>query len=115
MGRFHLFGLFQILKAFKIAITRDNTKVAIVSNKFKNSTTIKFKNGSYIKVLTPKEGKNVRGNRAKLYPRPSEDFMPDWYIDNKILDEALTPFYVERESNNLDGQILYMSSRRKQK
>ena len=57
---------------------------------------------SYIKILSSKE--NARGNRTKLYPRPSEDFMSDWCVDKEMLDEVLTSFCKERENNNIDGQ-----------
>ena len=109
MSRFNFTGLLAVVKALHETATRHDTKAVIISDKVKNDTTIEFKNGSYIKVLSSKE--SARGNRAKLYPRPSEDFMPDWCVDKEILDEVLTPFCKERENNNIDGQILYVSSK----
>ena len=111
MSRFNFTGLFAIVKALHETTTKHDTKAVIVSDRVKNDTTIEFKNGSYIKVLSSKE--SVRGNRAKLYPRPSEDFMPDYGIDKKMLDEVLTPFCKERENNDIDGQLLYVSSNKK--
>ena len=109
MSRFNFTGLLAVAKALHTTTTKDDTKAVIISDKVKNDTTIEFKNGSYIKVLSSKE--SARGNRAKLYPRPSEDFMPDWCVDKGMLDEVLTPFCKERENNNIDGQILYVSSK----
>ena len=37
--------------------------------------------------------------------------MSDWCVDKEMLDEVLTSFCKERENNNIDGQILYMSSK----
>lgn len=109
MSKFNFTGLLAVAKALHETTTKDNIKAVIISDKVKDDTTIEFKNGSYIKVLSSKE--SARGNRAKLYPRPSEDFMLDWCIDKKILDEVLTPFCKERENNDIDGQILYVSSK----
>ena len=86
MSKFNFTRPLAVAKALHEVSTKDDTKVVIISGKVRNDTTIEFKNGSYIKVLTPKE--NARGNRAKLYPRPTEDFMPDWSIDKKVLDEV---------------------------
>ena len=80
-----------VAKALHETTTKDDTKAVIISDKVKDDTTIEFKNGSCIKILTPKE-ESARGNRAQLYPRPSEDFMPDWCVDKEMLDEILTPF-----------------------
>lgn len=110
MSKFNFTGLLAVAKALHEMTTNDDTKVVIISDKVRNDTTIEFKNGSHIKALTPKE-ESARGNRAKLYPRPSENFMPDWSIDKKVLDEVLTPFCKERENNDIDGQILYVSSK----
>ena len=109
MSKFNFTGLLAVVNALHTTTTKDDTKAVIISDKVKNDTTIEFKNGSYIKVLAPK-GECARGNRAKLYPRPSEDFMPDWCIDKEMLDEVLTPFCKERENEDIDGQLLYMSS-----
>lgn len=109
MSRFNFTGLLAVVKALHETTTKHDTKAVIISDKVKNDTTIEFKNGSYIKVLSSKE--SARGNRAKLYPRPSEDFMPDWCVDKEMFDEVLTPFCTERESNNMDGQLLYVSSK----
>ena len=109
MSKFNFTGLLTVVKALHSATTKDDTKTIIISDKVKNDTTIEFKNGSYIKVLSSKE--SARGNRAKSYPRPSEDFMPDWCIDKEILDEVLTHFCKERENNDIDGQILYVSGK----
>ena len=92
------------------AVTKEGIRAIIISDKIENKAVIKFKNGSYIKVLTSRE--SARGNRAKLYPRPTEDFMPEEYIDEKILDEVLAPFCKKRKNNDIDGQILYVSSTR---
>ena len=102
MSKFNFTGLLAVAKALHTTITKDDTKAVIISDKVKNDTTIEFKNGSYIKVLSSKE--SARGNRAKLYPRPSEDFMSDWCVDKEMLDEVLTSFCKERENNNIDGQ-----------
>lgn len=107
MSRFNFTGLLAVAKALHTITTKDDTKAVIISDKVKNDTTIEFKNGSYIKVLSSKA--SARGNRAKLYPRPSEDFMPDWCVDKKMLDEVLAPFCKERE-NNIDGQIWYRTN-----
>lgn len=109
MSRFNFTGLLAVVKALHETTTKHDTKAVIVSDRVKNDTTIEFKNGSYIKVLSSKE--SARGNRAKLYPRPSEDFMPDWCVDKEMLDEVLTPFCKERENNDIDGQLLYVSSK----
>ena len=109
MSKFNFTGLLAVAKALHETTTKDDTKVIIISDKVKNDTTIEFKNGGYVKVLTAKE--DAKGSRAKLYPRPTEDFMPDWSIDKKVLDEVLTPFCKERENNDIDGQILYVSSK----
>ena len=90
MSRFNFTGLLAVVKALYETTTKHDDKAVILSDRVKNDTTIEFKNGSYIKVLASKE--SARGNRAKLYPRPNGDFMPDWCIDKKILDEVLTPF-----------------------
>jgi hypothetical protein len=111
MSKFNFTGLLAVAKALYSATTKDNTKVAMVSDKVKEDTTIQFKNGSYIKVVSSKE--SARGNRAKLYPKPTIDFMPDWCLDKEILDEVLAPFCVEKENNNLDGQLLYVTSNKK--
>lgn len=108
MSKFNFTGLLAVAKALHETTTKHDTKAVIVSHRIKNDTAIEFKNGSYIKVLASKE--NARGNRAKSYPRPSEDFMPDWCVDKEILDEVLTPFCKERENNDIDGQLLYVSS-----
>ena len=63
--KFNFTGLYAIIKALYSTTTKDDTKAVIVSNEVKNDTTIEFKNGSYIKVLTLKEG-CVRGNRSKI-------------------------------------------------
>ena len=55
MSRFNFTGLYAIINALYSTTTKDNTKVVIISDKVKNDTTIEFKNGSYIKVLTPKK------------------------------------------------------------
>lgn len=109
MNRFNFTGLLAVVKALYETTTKDDTKAVIISDKVKDDTTIEFKNGSYIKVLASKE--SARGNRAKLYPRPSEDFMPDWCVDKELLDEALTPFCKERENKDIDEQLLYVSSK----
>lgn len=101
MSKFNFTGLRQVVKALHETTTKHDTKAVIVSDRVKNDTTIEFKNGSYIKVLSLKA--SARGNRAKLYPRPSEDFMPDWCVDKKMLDEVLTPFCKEIENKDIDG------------
>lgn len=108
MSRFNFTGLLAVVNALRTTTTKDDTKAVIISDKVKNDTTIEFKNGSYIKVLSSKE--SARGNRAKLYPRPTEDFMSDWCIEKKMLDEVLAPFCAEKENNAIDGQLLYVSS-----
>ena len=109
MSRFNFTGLPAATKALHTTNTKDDAKAVIISDKVKNDTTIEFKNGSYIKVLSSKE--SARGNRAKLYPRPSEDFMSDWCVDKEMLDEVLTPFCKEKENKDIDGQLLYVSSK----
>lgn len=109
MSRFNFTGLLAVAKALHTTTTQDDTKAVIISDKVKNDTTIEFKNGSYIKVLSSKE--SARGNRAKLYPRPSEDFMPDWCVDKEMIDEVLTPLCKEKENKDIDGQLLYVGSK----
>ena len=92
MSRFNFTGLHATIKALYSTITKDDTKAIIISDKVKNDTTIEFKNGSYIKVLTPKEG-CVRGNRSKIiYPLCNGDGTVDYYFDQEMLDEVLAPF-----------------------
>ena len=109
ISKFNFTGLLAVVKALHETTTKPDTKAVIVSDRVKNDTTIEFKNGSYIKVLSSKE--SARGNRAKLYPRPSEDFMQDWCVDKEMLDEVLTPFCKEKENKDIDGQLLYVSSK----
>lgn len=111
MSRFNFTGLYAIIKALYSTTTKDDTKAVIVTDKVKNDTTIEFKNGSYIKVLTLKEG-CVRGNRSKIiYPLYNREGTVDYHINKEMLDEVLAPFCKERENNDIDGQILYVSSK----
>ncbi len=113
MSRFNFTGLHAIIKALYSTTTKDDTKAIIISDKVKNDTTIEFKNGSYIKVLMPKE-ECARGKRSKIiYPLYNDDGTVDYHFDKEMLDEVLTPFCKERESNDIDGQILYVSSNKK--
>lgn len=111
MSRFNFAGLYEIIKVLYSTTTKDNTKAVIISDKVKNDTIIEFKNGSFIKVLKP--GKNcARGNRSKIiYPLYNSDGTVDYHFDKEMLDEVLTPFCKERENNDIDGQILYVSSK----
>ena len=109
MSKFNFTGMYAIVKALYSTTTKDGTKAVIISDRVKNDTTIELKNGSYIKVLSSKE--SARGNRAKLYLSLTKDFIPDWCIDKEMLDEVLTPFCKEREDKDIDGQILYVSSK----
>ncbi len=111
MSRFNFTGLHAIIKALYSTTTKDDTKAAIISDKVKNDVTIEFKNGSYIKVLTPKKG-CVRGKRSKIiYPLYNGDGTADYHFDKEELDEVLAPFCKERENNDIDGQLLYVSSK----
>ena len=113
MSRFNFTGLYTIIKALHSTTTKDDTKAVIISDKVKNDTTIKFKNGSYIKVLKPRED-CVRGNRSKfIYSLYNGDRTVDYHFDKEMLDEVLTPFCKERENNDIDGQLLYVSSNKK--
>lgn len=103
MSRFNFTGLLAVIKALYETTTKHDKKVVIVSDKLKNDTTIEFKNGSYIKVLTPKQG-YARGNRSKIiYPLYNGDGTVDYCFDKEILDEVLAPFCKERESGDIDG------------
>ena len=111
MSRFNFTELLAVAKVLYSTTTKDSTKAIIVSDKLKNDTTIEFKNGSYIKGLTPKEG-CVRGNRSKIiYPLYDGDGTVDYHFNKEMLDEVLAPFCKERENNNIDGQLLYASSK----
>ena len=105
MSKFNFTGLLAVVKALHETTTKHDTKAVIVSDRIKNDTTIEFKNGSYIKVLSSKE--SARGNRAKLYPRTSEDFMPDWCVDKEILDEVLSSFCKEAKKMSV-RQVLVL-------
>jgi hypothetical protein len=92
MSRFNFTGLLAVVKALYSTATKHDTKAVIVSDRVKNDTTIEFKNGSYIKVLAPKEG-CARGNRSKIiYPLYNNDGTVDYHFDKEELDEVLTPF-----------------------
>ena len=89
MSRFNFTGLLAVVKALYSTATKHDTKAVIVSDRVKNDTTIEFKNGSYIKVLAPKEG-CARGNRSKIiYPLYNNDNTIDYYFNKETLDEVL--------------------------
>ena len=64
MSKFNFTGLFTVIRALYSTLVKDNTGGGIVSKEVSDDVTIKFKNGSYIKVL--KHGESARGNRAKV-------------------------------------------------
>lgn len=102
MSRFNLFGLYQILKACWSAITQDEIKTTLVSEKIKDDTIIHFKNGSSITLL-PEQVKALRGNRAKIFQLYNNNDTADYRFDDETLDEVLVPFCKERENNDIDG------------
>lgn len=57
MNKFNFTGLLAVAKALHETTTKHDTKIVNISNRVKNDTTIEFKNGSYIKVLSSKESK----------------------------------------------------------
>lgn len=55
---------------------------------------------------------SARGNRSKIiYPLYNRDGTIDYLFDKETLDGVLAPFCKERESNDIDDQILYVSSK----
>ena len=59
-----------------------------------------------IDVLLRKENKMIH----KLY---NNDGTVDYHFDKKALNEVLAPFCKERDNNDVDGQLLYVSSNKK--
>lgn len=109
MSRFNFTGLFAVTKALYLTTTKDKTNTILVSEKIKDGTVINFKNGSSITLL-PKQVGAVKGNRAMIHRLYNNDGTVDYLFDKKAFDEVVSPFCRKSENNDIDGQLLYVSS-----